>query len=135
MKIDKRNGEVCYNDEAHLYWNEHDNSKYISVTTLIHQFTQPFDKEFWSAYKALEKLIPKDSWGIEKKSLLSTKRFDVSILDLYDISNEEFNKVQEGRLEEWDKANNRVYRDWETDRKSTRLNSSHEIPSRMPSSA
>ena len=28
-----------------------------------------------------------------------------------------------------------MYRDWETDRKSTRLNSSHEIPSRMPSSA
>ena len=28
-----------------------------------------------------------------------------------------------------------TYRDWETDRKSTRLNSSHEIPSRMPSSA
>ena len=30
---------------------------------------------------------------------------------------------------------NTAYRDWETDRKSTRLNSSHEIPSRMPSSA
>ena len=30
---------------------------------------------------------------------------------------------------------NTTYRDWETDRKSTRLNSSHEIPSRMPSSA
>ena len=30
---------------------------------------------------------------------------------------------------------NNLYRDWETDRKSTRLNSSHEIPSRMPSSA
>ena len=30
---------------------------------------------------------------------------------------------------------NLCYRDWETDRKSTRLNSSHEIPSRMPSSA
>ena len=30
---------------------------------------------------------------------------------------------------------NKPYRDWETDRKSTRLNSSHEIPSRMPSSA
>ena len=28
-----------------------------------------------------------------------------------------------------------LYRDWETDRKSTRLNSSHEIPSRLPSSA
>ena len=29
----------------------------------------------------------------------------------------------------------RAYRDWETDRKSTRLNSSHSAKSRMPSSA
>ena len=29
----------------------------------------------------------------------------------------------------------RAYRDWETDRKSTRLNSSHITRSRMPSSA
>ena len=29
----------------------------------------------------------------------------------------------------------RKYRDWETDRKSTRLNSSHSGESRMPSSA
>ena len=38
----------------------------------------------------------------------------------------------------WKPPNNKwwdEYRDWETDRKSTRLNSSHEIPSRMPSSA
>ena len=32
----------------------------------------------------------------------------------------------------WEK---RCYRDWETDRKSTRLNSSHSAKSRMPSSA
>ena len=32
-------------------------------------------------------------------------------------------------------AYNRAYRDWETDRKSTRLNSSHRSLSRMPSSA
>ena len=31
--------------------------------------------------------------------------------------------------------NNIIYRDWETDRKSTRLNSSHSGESRMPSSA
>ena len=30
---------------------------------------------------------------------------------------------------------NAMYRDWETDRKSTRLNSSHSAKSRMPSSA
>ena len=33
-----------------------DNSKYISVTTLIERFGQPFDESFWSAYKALEKM-------------------------------------------------------------------------------
>ena len=33
------------------------------------------------------------------------------------------------------KDNQRVYRDWETDRKSTRLNSSHRSLTRMPSSA
>ena len=32
-------------------------------------------------------------------------------------------------------GNMRAYRDWETDRKSTRLNSSHSGESRMPSSA
>ena len=32
-------------------------------------------------------------------------------------------------------AMTRPYRDWETDRKSTRLNSTHSAKSRMPSSA
>lgn len=105
MKIDKQNGNVCFNNDSHCYWNINDNEKYISVTTLIHRFTQPFDKEFWSAYKALEKLIPKDSWAIEKKSLLNTKRFDRSILDNYDISENDFNKVQQNILDDWDNEN------------------------------
>ena len=105
MKIDKQNGNVCFNDENHCYWNVNDNEKYISVTTLIHQFTQPFDKEFWSAYKALEKLIPKDSWAIEKKSLLNSKKFDRSILDVYDISENDFNKTQQDILDSWDEEN------------------------------
>ena len=37
------------------------------------------------------------------------------------------------RPDEWEKE--KQYRDWETDRKSTRLNSSHRSLSRMPSSA
>ena len=35
----------------------------------------------------------------------------------------------------WGQASDMEYRDWETDRKSTRLNSSHSAKSRMPSSA
>ena len=39
-------------------------------------------------------------------------------------------------IHDWEKHNPWApYRDWETDRKSTRLNSSHSAKSRMPSSA
>ena len=105
MKIDKQNGKIAFSEAAHEYWNVDDNEKYISVTTLIHQFTQPFDKEFWSAYKALEKLIPKENWGIEKKSLLNTKRFNKEILDVYNISEDDFNREQQSILDEWDRKN------------------------------
>lgn len=105
MTVDKQNGAVCFNEESHTYWNENDNAKYISVTTLIERYGQPFDKEFWSAYKALELLIPKDSWAIEKRSLLNSHKFDKEILSTYDISELDFNKTQQGILDEWDKTN------------------------------
>lgn len=100
------NGNVGFNTECHKYFNIDNPSKeYISVTTLIHKYTQEFDKEFWSAYKALEKLLPKESWDIEKKSLLNTKRFHKEILDTYNISEEDFNKVQQDILDLWDEEN------------------------------
>ena len=105
MKIDKQNGNVAFENESHTYWNVNSNEKYISVTTLIHRYAQEFDKEFWSAYKALEKLIPKDSWAIEKKSLLSSQKFDKEILETYDISELEFNKTQQDILDAWDEEN------------------------------
>ena len=43
--------------------------------------------------------------------------------DIYDVDGPNYEK------------DNSLYRDWETDRKSTRLNSSHSGESRMPSSA
>lgn len=105
MKIDKQNGNVAFNDENHTYWNVSNNKHYISVTTLIDRYTQDFDRNFWSAYKALEKLIPKESWAIEKKSLLSSKKFNREILDVYNISENDFNKVQQGILDSWDEEN------------------------------
>lgn len=106
MKIDKQNGNVCFNDLNHCYFDVNDESKrYISVTTLIGKYEQKFDKEFWSAYKTLEKLIPKENWAVEKKSLLNTKKFNKEILSVYNISELEFNKVQQSILDEWDKKN------------------------------
>lgn len=105
MEIDKQNGEVAYNDLAHTYWNVNDNAKYVSVTTLIHRFTQPFDKEFWSAYKAMEKLLDSESWKQVKKELLATKKFSLEILPLYDISEYDFNKTQQDILDAWQQEN------------------------------
>ena len=105
MEIDKQNGEVAYNDLAHAYWNVNDNAKYVSVTTLIHRFTQPVDKEFWSAYKAMEKLLDSESWKQVKKELLATKKFSLEILPLYDISEYDFNKTQQDILDAWQQEN------------------------------
>ncbi len=105
MKIDKQNGKIAFNEDVHCYWDVDDNEKYISVTTLIERFGQPFDKDFWSAYKALEKLIPKENWVIEKKSLQNSKKFDRSILEVYNISDNDFNKTQQDILDEWDRKN------------------------------
>ena len=107
-KITKQNGNIAFEEEAHIYYDvTKPNEKFISVTTLIHHFTNPFDKDFWSAYKALEKLLPKSDWEIEKKSLLSTKKFDKVLLEMYDISENDFNKAQQAILDEWDIENKR----------------------------
>lgn len=100
-------GNVAFQEDGHKYFDINDPSKeYISVTTLIHKYTQEFDSFFWSAYKALEKLIPKESWVFEKKSLLSTHKFNKEILDLYSISENDFNKTQQDILDEWEKKKN-----------------------------
>lgn len=106
MKIDKQYGNIAFSEADHVYFDITDTTKkYVSVTTLIHKYTNKFDDFFWSAFKALEKLIPSDYWKVEKKSLLSTKRFNKSILDLYNISEDEFNKTQQDILDEWYKKN------------------------------
>ena len=106
MEISKINGNVAFTEENHKYFDIEDpNKEYISVTTLIHKYIQPFDRVFWASFKALEKLIPKDAWVIEKKSLLNTKKFDKVLLDMYEISENDFNREQQAILDEWDNEN------------------------------
>ena len=105
MIIDKQNGNVAFNEDSHVYWDTTTNNKFISVTTLIEKFTQPFDKDFWSKYKALEKLLAPDEWKIEKKSILATHKIPKEILSTYNISELDFNKAQQDILDEWDKTN------------------------------
>ena len=94
----------------------------------------PSNLHIWNlrGYSAdLAKLRPKI---IEK---LAKKEYDVVIFDpIYKLygGKDENSAGEMGQLmNEMDKI--AFYRDWETDRKSTRLNSSHSAKSRMPSSA
>ena len=106
LKIDKQNENVAFNEESHVYFDVTDTKKkYISVTTMIEKFGQPFDKDFWSSYKALEKLLPTEEWAIEKKSLLNSKKFNKELLELHNISEEDFNREQQAILDSWQAEN------------------------------
>jgi len=64
---------VTYHDEPHKYYV--DGKELISVTTLIHQYQEKFDEEYWSDIKSNEYLIDnyliKRGWNfINKKGTL-----------------------------------------------------------------
>lgn len=89
-KPDKQNDNVLYYDDEHIYVDKNTNEKFISVTTLIHNYTMEFDSEFWSSYKALETLMDAETFSIVKKTLLTSKRFNRVFLKKFNINEEEF---------------------------------------------
>ena len=89
-RIDKENSDCIYSDEEHVYINKKDNSRYISVTTLINKYSEEFDEDFWSSYKALEEIMDGDTFSILKKALLATKKFNPKILKKFQIDEELF---------------------------------------------
>lgn len=106
MNVDKSNGNVCFNEQEHIYWNKEDNKRFVSVTTMIHSFTQEFDSEFWSAYKAIEKLIGLEAFKAEKKRLLETHKVDMNYFEgTYGITKLEFNRAQQEILDKWQEEN------------------------------
>ena len=106
MIIDKQNGLIAFNDEAHRYWNVNDESiKYTSVTTLIGRYEPEFDKEFVSKYKALERLVSADIWKKEKGGIWKSHRIPDEFLEVHDISKEDLIKTQQDILDEWAETN------------------------------
>lgn len=106
MQIDKQNGNICFNEGKHVYFDLTDpKKKYISVTTLLNKFEQPFDKDFWSAYKAMEQLVQPDLWPMAKKDLLQSKKITPKMLRLYEVVEDDFNSVQQNILDGWQKEN------------------------------
>ena len=71
--VDKENDSVFFNDLEHLYLDKNNGEPYISVTTLIHNYSNPFNSAFFSKYKALEALVDPDHFSLVKSGLLSTQ--------------------------------------------------------------
>lgn len=99
-QIDKKNDHVGFEDKTHTYFDLADGSKYISVTQLIHNYTHPFDSDFWSSYKSCEYLLGDKFYDL-KQTLLSKKKWDNSYLKQYNINELEFLKKKSEILDSY----------------------------------
>lgn len=103
LSIDKRNGDLCYDDVNHVYWNASDMYTYISSTTLIGKFEQPFDRDFWLKYKALQALAnPGRDFMANLRQL---GKFDDSLVKDFKLDKGEFNAKVNEIAESWKKTN------------------------------
>ena len=106
MEYDKINGKVAFLEGPHKYFNIEDASiQYTSVTTLIGKYELEFDKEFVSKYKALERIMDPTDWKKEKGGIWKGHKIPKDFLEVYDISQDELNKVQQDILDEWAEVN------------------------------
>ena len=106
MEYDKINKDVWFREKDHVYGNINDPSiKYTSVTTMIGKYEPEFDSEFVSKYKALERLLSPADWKKEKGGIWKAHKIPSDFLDVYNISEEELNKVQQDILDEWAQIN------------------------------
>lgn len=106
MEMLKINGNVAFQEKDHKYFDlDNPSNTYISVTTLIDKFTQKFDAQFWSMYKSLEKLIPKEDWKTISKTFRDKMKIPEDVFTMYDFSKEDAIKGQQDILDEWQKTN------------------------------
>ena len=106
MKYDKVNGDVGFLEGPHRYENLKDPSiQYTSVTTMIEKYGKPFDKEFVSKYKALERILSPTDWKKEKGGIWKSHKIPKDFLEVYNIEEKELNKVQQEILDEWAETN------------------------------
>ena len=102
-------------------------------------------REVWYWFCELDNDRTSNGFGVNPIGYEKIKAY----FDLYNITPQEWevrllklldnvalkHYSEESKKQSKNKSSKKQYRDWETDRKSTRLNSSHSAKSRMPSSA
>lgn len=85
IKVDKENDEAFFNDATHSYYNKETMQKYTSVTQIIGKYSEEFNADFWSGYKALEAILEPEVWATLKPALLANKKIHKSIFSKFNI--------------------------------------------------
>lgn len=102
--VDKENDSVFFNDLEHLYLDKTSGEPYISVTTLIHHYSNPFNSAFFSKYKALEALADPDHFSLVKPGLLATQVWKPELLEKLNIDPDVFEEKTNEILKSWDET-------------------------------
>lgn len=106
MIVNKQNGNVCFNEEEHKYWNNENGKKAISCTQLIENYKNPYDVEFWSLYKALERQLNPAHFKLERSKLLELQKIDLGyFLTAYNLNELDVLEEQQNIKDEWDLTN------------------------------
>jgi ATP-dependent exoDNAse (exonuclease V) beta subunit len=101
--ITKQNGDIAFIEETHCYYDvTNPEAIFTSVTTMIHNYTQPFDGDFWASYKALEKILPFKEWSNIKSGILNTHQIPNSL----SIDEKLFQKEKQQILDTCEKEKN-----------------------------
>lgn len=107
LKVDKETKDVVYSDEAHVYLDKTDQQKYVSVTTLIGKYENPFDVFFWSSYKTCEKLMLEETFHVLKETLLATKRWTDDMIEKLHLDPIIFDKTRKEIQKGYDDERNK----------------------------
>ncbi len=106
MEFDKINNEVAFRESDHKYFNvRHPHLNYTSVTTLIGKYHEKFDKEFFSRYKALERICDPNIFQNMKATMLAAKLWTNDYLEHAMVTEELFEQELERVIIEWDLNN------------------------------
>lgn len=105
-KVDNENDTAIFNDKDHLYINKEKGYRYTSVTTLVKMYEQPYDSDFWSMYKAFERLVDPELWAKYRKVFLEHKKYSDKSFGVLNIDKELALETQKQILQEWEENKN-----------------------------
>jgi len=103
---------VIFKEEDHSYRNRYNGNKYISVTTFIKDFYEPYDESYWLRYKACEAMMggqKKDSNGkyLKLKGFYTlVMKSGLDIIEKTYLENKRYHEIIEEIRLQW-KTNNK----------------------------